>query len=59
MPSFNFPTPASTRPFTQRVGLTDIAVAYSRPDKRGREIFGGLGAVWPGLADWCEFADHD
>jgi hypothetical protein len=33
----------------QRVGLTDIEVAYSRPGVKGREIFGGLeayGKVW-------------
>ncbi len=34
---------------SQTVGLTDIAVTYSRPGVKGREIFGGLvpyGKVW-------------
>jgi hypothetical protein len=33
----------------QRVGLTDISIRYSRPSKKGREIFGNLlpfGQVW-------------
>jgi tetratricopeptide (TPR) repeat protein len=33
----------------QRVGLTDVEVDYSRPNKNGREIFGGLvpyGKLW-------------
>ncbi len=33
----------------QRVGLTDIEVAYSRPGVKGREIFGAMipyGKVW-------------
>ena len=33
-------SPPST--LTQRVGLTDIVINYSRPSKRDREIFGGL-----------------
>lgn len=33
-------SPPST--LTQKVGLTDITINYSRPSKRGREIFGGL-----------------
>ena len=41
------PSPAAT--FTQVVGLTDVAVDYSRPAMRGRTIFGDLvpyGKVW-------------
>ncbi len=34
------PSPKST--IQQRVGLTDFTVEYSRPAKRGREIFGSL-----------------
>jgi Protein of unknown function (DUF2911). len=33
----------------QRVGLTDVEVDYSRPNKNDREIFGGLvpyGKLW-------------
>lgn len=33
-------SPPST--LTQKVGLTDITINYSRPSKRGRVIFGGL-----------------
>lgn len=44
-----FPDASQHATITQRVGLTDITVNYSRPDKRGREIFGALvpyGQVW-------------
>jgi len=44
-----FPAPSPTSTLKQRVGLTDIEVVYSRPGKKGREIFGGLvpyGEVW-------------
>lgn len=44
-----FPDASQHATLTQRVGLTDVSVDYSRPDKRGREIFGGLvpyGQVW-------------
>lgn len=46
---FQFPAPSQHATLTQRVGLTDVSIDYSRPDKRGREIFGGLvpyGKVW-------------
>ena len=41
------PSPLST--VSQRVGMTDVTVTYSRPSARGREIFGGLepyGELW-------------
>ncbi len=44
-----FPAPSPTSTLKQRVGLTDIELVYSRPGKKGREIFGGLvpyGEVW-------------
>ncbi|MEO6871298.1 MAG: DUF2911 domain-containing protein [Chthoniobacterales bacterium] len=44
-----FPDASQHASITQRVGLTDVSIEYSRPDKRGREIFGGLvpyGQVW-------------
>lgn len=44
-----FPAPSQHATVKQRVGLTDVEIDYSRPDKRGREIFGGLvpyGQVW-------------
>ncbi len=46
---FQFPAASQHATLTQRVGLTDVSIDYSRPDKRGREIFGGLvpyGKVW-------------
>jgi tetratricopeptide (TPR) repeat protein len=46
---FAFPDASQHGTVTQRVGLTDISIDYSRPDVRGREIFGGLvpwGKVW-------------
>ncbi len=44
-----FPAPSPGCTLKQRVGLTDIEVAYSRPGVKGRDIFGGLvpyGKVW-------------
>ena len=48
-PKVDFPAPSPAASFSQRVGITDIAVEYSRPSMRGRKIFGGLvpyGEVW-------------
>jgi hypothetical protein len=36
------PRPSQHHTVTQRVGLTDITIDYSRPNVKGREIFGGL-----------------
>lgn len=36
------PKPSPKASVSQRVGLTDIYVSYSRPSKKGREIFGAL-----------------
>jgi len=44
-----FPDASQHATVTQRVGLTDVEVDYSRPNVRGRQIFGGLvpyGKVW-------------
>ncbi len=44
-----FPAPSSHSVLKQRVGVTDVEIDYSRPNKNGREIFGGLvpfNAVW-------------
>lgn len=42
------PSPAST--VTQRVGMTEIKIEYSRPSMKGRKIFGGdvvpFGELW-------------
>ena len=46
---FAFPDASQHATIKQRVGLTDVEIDYSRPNKRDREIFGGLvpyGKVW-------------
>ena len=46
---FEFPDASQHATITQRVGLTDVSIDYSRPNMRGRAIFGGLvpyGKVW-------------
>ena len=43
------PQPSPTATITQKVGVSDISVEYSRPGAKGREIFGGLvsyGKMW-------------
>ena len=47
-------SPASS--IEQMVGLTEIEVEYSRPSKRGRDIFGNVvpyGKIWRTGADNC------
>lgn len=39
---FQAPQPSSAATFTQRIGLTDVSVSYSRPNLKGRAIWGGL-----------------
>jgi len=44
-----FPSASQHSVVKQRVGLTDVEVDYSRPNKNNREIFGGLvpyGKLW-------------
>src|SRR3982750_3997681 len=41
-PLVQFPQASQHTVLKQRVGLTDIEVDYSRPNKNKREIFGGL-----------------
>jgi tetratricopeptide (TPR) repeat protein len=44
-----FPALSQHAVVKQRVGLTDVEIDYSRPNKNGREIFGGLvpyGKLW-------------
>jgi hypothetical protein len=41
-PTVEFPAPSPACTIKQRIGLTDIEVAYSRPGVKDREIFGGL-----------------
>ena len=38
----DLPQPSPAASFTQRVGVTDITMNYSRPSVRGREIWGSL-----------------
>lgn len=48
-PKVEFPAASPACTIKQRVGLTDIEVAYSRPGIKNREIFGGIvpyGQVW-------------
>jgi Protein of unknown function (DUF2911) len=48
-PGVDFPAASPASTLKQRVGVTDVEVAYSRPSMRGRAIFGGLvpyGEVW-------------
>ena len=43
------PAPSPSQKIEQKVGLTDVTIAYSRPSMKGRKIFGGLeqyGKVW-------------
>ncbi len=45
----DFPAASPAATVTQRVGLTDFEISYSRPSVKGRKIFGGLqpyGEVW-------------
>lgn len=41
-PKVEFPSASPSCTIKQRVGLTDIEIAYSRPGVKNREIFGGL-----------------
>ncbi len=48
-PKIDFPAASPAGKLEQRVGLTDVAVAYNRPSVKGRKIFGELvpfGQVW-------------
>jgi len=43
------PAPSPTATFTQKVGLTDVTITYSRPSMKGRTIYGDLvpyGKLW-------------
>ncbi len=49
-PALELPDPSPHATLKQRVGVTDIEVAYSRPGLKGRTALGGLlapyGAIW-------------
>jgi hypothetical protein len=44
------PRPSPTETLSQKVGLTDVTITYSRPSVKGRKIFGGdvvpFGKIW-------------
>lgn len=45
----NMPQPSPPATLTQKVGLGDVAISYSRPSMKGRKVFGGLvqyGELW-------------
>jgi hypothetical protein len=47
--SFEVPTTNSRAKIQQRVAATDIEISYTRPNRKGRVIFGDLvpdGQVW-------------
>ena len=39
---FQAPQPSPGATLTQRIGLTDVSISYSRPNVKGRAIWGGL-----------------
>lgn len=41
-PKINFPAASPAATLTQRVGLTDIQISYSRPGAKNRKVFDGL-----------------
>lgn len=51
-PTLKFPRPSPTATLQQRVGVTDIAITYSRPGVKGRQIFGGPEALVPYGGVW-------
>jgi DUF2911 family protein len=45
----DLPRPSQHAQVTQRIGLTDVTISYSRPLVKGRKVFGGIvpyGEVW-------------
>ncbi|MDZ7605971.1 MAG: DUF2911 domain-containing protein [Cyclobacteriaceae bacterium] len=43
------PSPSPTATISQKVGLTDVSIEYSRPSMKGRQIYGNLvpyGKIW-------------
>ncbi len=45
----SMPQPSPLGTLTQKVGLTDVSIAYSRPSAKGRKVFGDLvpyGEMW-------------
>lgn len=63
MAQLTVPAPSPNASFTQKFGLTEIKVEYSRPGVKGRKIFGGLipfGEIWrAGANDPAKFTTTD
>lgn len=59
----NMPQPSPGASFSQKFGLNEIKVEYSRPGVKGRKIFGALlpyGAIWrAGANDPTRFTTND
>ena len=59
----DLPRPSQHAQVTQRIGLTDVTINYSRPLVNGRKVFGGVvpyGKVWRAGANentTIEFSD--
>jgi len=57
------PAPSPTATFSQKVGLTEVTITYSRPGVKDRKVFGGLvpyGELWrtgANMATKLEFSD--
>lgn len=54
VPPLQLPAASPKASVTQRVGMTDVTVSYSRPAVKGRKVLGGLvplGEVWRTGAD--------
>ncbi|MCG8311073.1 MAG: DUF2911 domain-containing protein [Cytophagales bacterium] len=57
------PAPSPTATFTQKVGLTEVTINYSRPSVKGRKVYGDLvpfGKLWrtgANMATKISFAD--
>ena len=55
-PSLMFPTASSHTQVAQQIGVTDVTIDYSRPNKKGRDVFGPLvpfDTVWRTGANAC------
>ncbi len=48
----NTPRPSPLATVTQRVGLTDVTITYSRPSAKGRAIFGSDNSLVPNGKRW-------
>lgn len=52
----DLPAPSPKATVTQKIGLTEVTISYSRPSMKGRQVFGGLvpyGELWRTGANEC------